>query len=327
AARHYLAHAERRGRKSSTRQNIESEVRVHLAPFFAGRTLDAIRPEDVRDLVAALDGKRLAPKSIRNIVATLSALFAFAKTPQRGWAATNPCEGIELPVVPDCSEVRFLTLDEVDALIANARPGMFQTIDRALYRTAAMTGLRKGELMALRWSDVDWIAGRVRVRRNYVRGEFGTPKSRRSTRSEPLADEVAGELERLHQASRWRGDGDLVFAHPATGGPLAKSNVTRRMRAALRAARLDTTHRFHDLRHTFGTRMAASGVAMRTLQEWMGHRDIATTLLYADYAPSPHEVEMVRAAFDRSSCASNVGTIWAHSERISGDLTTPEPHE
>jgi hypothetical protein len=140
-----------------------------------------------------------------------------------------------------------------------------------------MTGLRKGELLALRWKDVDWQAARIRVRQNYVRGEFGTPKSKRSTRSVPMADEVAGGLDRLYKESRWQGDGDLVFAHPATGGPLPKANVTRRMRAALKAANLDSSHRFHDLRHTFGTRMAAAGVPMRTLQEWMGHRDLATT--------------------------------------------------
>jgi hypothetical protein len=61
------------------------------------------------------------------------------------------------------------------------------------------------------------------------------------------------------------------------------------------------THRFHDLRHTFGTRMAAAGVPMRTLQEWMGHRDLATTQIYADYAPSAHEAEMVAVAFARGS--------------------------
>jgi hypothetical protein len=65
AARRYLLHAERQGRKPSTRQNIESEVRVHLAPFFRGRALDAIRPEDVYDLVTVLEAGGLSPKSIR----------------------------------------------------------------------------------------------------------------------------------------------------------------------------------------------------------------------------------------------------------------------
>jgi integrase len=62
-------------------------------------------------------------------------------------------------------------------------------------------------------------------------------------------------------------------------------------------------HRFHDLRHTFGTRMAAAGVPMRTLQEWMGHRDIETTQRYADYAPSQHEAALVAAAFGTSDGA------------------------
>lgn len=300
-ARRYIAHAERRGRKPSTCSNIESETRVHLEPFFRGRSLDAIQPEDILDLVAALEAKGLATKTVRNVVATLSALFNFAQGPRRGWVSANPCDGLDLPAVPDQTEIRFLTLEEVDALVAAARPGMFQAVDRAIFLTAAMTGLRKGELIALRWRDVDWQAGRIRVRQNYVRGKFGTPKSKRSTRSVPMAGEVAGELQRLFGDSGWQGDGDLVFAHPATGQPLPKANVTRRFRAALRAAGLDDSHVFHDLRHTFGTRLAAAGVPMRTLQEWLGHRDLATTQRYADYAPSAHEAEMVAAAFARGS--------------------------
>jgi len=319
-ARRYRLHAQRVGRKRSTVENIESEVRVHLGPFFTGRALDAITPEDVIDLVITLEEKGLAPKTIRNIVATLSALFNFAVAPRRRWATSNPCVGVDLPAVPASGEIRFLTLDDVDALVEHARPGEFQALDRAIFLTAAMTGLRKGELLALRWRDVDWPSARVRVRQNYVRGEFGTPKSTRSTRSIPMADEVAGELDRLYQQSRWQGDGDLVFAHPATGGPLPKANVTRRMRAALKAAKLDSSHRFHDLRHTFGTRMAAGGVPMRTLQEWMGHRDLATTQIYADYAPSAHEAEMVAGAFARDRGPVR-GPILREPQMTSDDAT------
>jgi integrase len=89
-------------------------------------------------------------------------------------------------------------------LVAAAQPGEYEALDRALYRTAAMTGLRQGELIALRWRDVDWHAARIRVRQNYVRGEFGTPKSCRSTRSVPMADVVGGELDRLYRASALR---------------------------------------------------------------------------------------------------------------------------
>jgi integrase len=313
----YLADLERLGRKKSTRTAVESALRVHLVPFFGDKALEAIRHEDVADLVAHLEERELAPKSIHNYVGTLSALFNYAMGPRRRWATTNPCKGTELPAVPDCTEIRFLELDEVDALTRAARPGAYQIIDRALYRTAAMTGLRQGELVALRWRDVDWTASRIRVRQNYVLEEFGSPKSKRSTRSVPMADEVAGELERLFQSQRAQGEDDLVFADPATLGPLSKHMILRRMRRALKAAHLDESHRFHDLRHTFGTRMAAAGVSMRTLQEWMGHRDIETTQRYADYAPSAREAELIAAAFDRGT---NRGTNLSKSQVISENV-------
>lgn len=78
---------------------------------------------------------------------------------------------------------------------------------------------------------------------------------------------------------------------------MKRSVLLVRYRKALKAAKLDETLCFHDLRHTFGTRMAAAGVSMRTLQEWLGHRDIQTTQIYADYAPSENEVLQVNAAF------------------------------
>jgi integrase len=160
-----------------------------------------------------------------------------------------------------------------------------------------MTGLRQGELVALRWRDVDFPSMRVRVRQNFVLGEFGTPKSRRSMRSVPLADAVGGELDRLFKGSSGQDPDDLVFADPHTDEPLNKAAILRRYRKALRTAKLDVAHRFHDLRHTFGTQMAAKGMPMRTLQELMGHRDIETTQRCADYAPNSQEADLVNRAF------------------------------
>jgi integrase len=267
AGRRYLLYAQRRGRKPSTISNLESELRVHVRPFFSEKPLHTISSQDVAEFVTTLERNGLAPKTVRNVLATLSAVCSFAKAPQRAWLASNPCDGVELPAVPEATEIRFLTLDGIDLLVEHARAGIFQALDRALYRTAAMTGLRRGELPALRWQDVDWLAQRIRLRQNYVRGQFGTPKSKRSTRSVPLY--VAG--------------------------------IGRRMHKALTAVGLDETHRFHDVRHTFGTQCAAAGVAMRTLQEWMGHKDIKTTQRYADYAPSSREADMIAAAFARES--------------------------
>jgi integrase len=216
-----------------------------------------------------------------------------ADTPPSTRAPASSCRP------PEPEEIRFLTLEQVDLLLAHVRPGILAHLDRPLFLAAVMTGMRKGELVALRWRDVDFTAGRVRVRRNYTCGEFGTPKTRRSTRSIPLAPELADALLALRATSPWTRPDDLVFAHPEHGGVLPKANIARRFRAALRAAGIDESHRFHDLRHTFGTRMAASNVPMRTLQEWMGHRNLTTTERYADYCPSAHEGEMLAAAFER----------------------------
>jgi integrase len=177
-----------------------------------------------------------------------------------------------------------------------------------MYMAAAMTGMRQGELLALRWRDVDWQARRVRIRRNFVRGEFGTPKSKRSSRSVPLADRLAGALDHLHRETNWPADDDLVFAHPYTGKPIDRSKLLKRFKAALQRGGVRLV-RFHDLRHTFGTRMAAQGVPMRALQEMMGHRDFKTTLIYADYAPSAREAEWVEAAFrPASNCLDAAAT-------------------
>jgi integrase len=307
-AKRYRATAERKGRKRSTLQDLETQARVHIEPFFGDKQVAKITAEDVQDFVGMLEAKELAPKTIRNIVGTLSAFFNFAKLPRNRWAAVNPCEGVEI-LAPDVDhDVRFLTLDELDALIAHARPRDprqpvdLQALDRVLYRVAAMTGLRQGELLALRWMDVDWLAGRVRVRQNYVRGEYGTPKSRRSVRSVPMADEVARALEGWSQVSVFTGDDDLVFCNPGSGEPLSASKVTKRMQAALAAAGLDDRrYVFHDLRHTFGTRMASAGAPLVSIKAWMGHRSIETTLIYADWCPSGRDAEIVAAAFRRDT--------------------------
>lgn len=295
AGARYVAHLEAIGRKRSTLEDYRSMLRVHLTPFFAGRSLEAITQGDVEAFIAAKrrDGK--APKTIRNWLSLLHAIYAHAE--RRGWTTANPVRLVDRPRAEDGDvDVRYLDHEEVEALLRAVPDDTLGPTERALYLTAAMTGLRQGELIALRWRDVDWPARRVRVRRAFVRGELGTPKSRRGTRAVPLADRAAGELERHFQASSFQGDDDLVFAHPIVGSYLDRSKVLKRFKAALGRAGVRQV-RFHDLRHTFGTRMAAAGVAMRTLQEWMGHRDIQTTMIYADYAPGAGEADLVERAF------------------------------
>ena len=145
----------------------------------------------------------LSDKTVRNYVGALRALFNFAADRRRRWATRNPIADIELPRAPTYTEIRYLTSDEVWALVEAARPGEYQPLDRAMYLTAAMTGLRIGELQALDWRSVDFMHARIRVRRTWDRKAktFTTPKSRRSERSVPMPHVVAGELELLLRAT------------------------------------------------------------------------------------------------------------------------------
>lgn len=152
----YVADLERRGRKPETVRAAEVAVRVHFAPFFGECAVDTIRQADVERLAAqmGMSGARsrrrgLAPKSVRNYLGTLSALFRFAM--RRGYVRENPVSLVELPVVEISPDIRFLTPTEVRALVAAVTLGPYELIDRALFLTAAMTGLRLGELRALRW--------------------------------------------------------------------------------------------------------------------------------------------------------------------------------
>jgi integrase len=107
-----------------------------------------------------------------------------------------------------------------------------------------------------------------------------------------------------------------VFANPVTGRPLGRTKLVTRYKDALDRAGVREV-KFHGLRHTFGTTMAAQGVPLRTLMEWMGHRDLKTVQIYADYSPGQREAEYVDEAF--ASVQFSV-----HSEQTSHDLTSPD---
>jgi integrase len=296
------------GRKPSTIEAYSYWLRIHIIDHFGPTPVSEITRDDVRAFAAALERKGLAPKSRANALGTLHSLIEFAL--DEGWTTgENPVKRVPKPAIAATDpDIHFLETEEVEALLRAVPDDPLGRVERVMYLTAAMTGMRQGELFALRWRDVDWAAQRIRVRQNYVRGEFGTPKSKRSSRSVPLANRVAGELDLLFKDSARKGDDDLVFARPETGKPIDRSKLLKRFKAALRRADVREV-RFHDLRHTFGTRMAAQGVPMRVLQEMLGHRDFKTTLIYADYAPSEREAEWVEQAFRSTSPAVDRASV------------------
>jgi integrase len=305
AAAQYLRHLEEvMQRKRTTVQDYRIMLRRHLGPFFAKRPMGAIEASDIGDYIASKRRAGLAMKTVTNHLQFAHGVFAFSL--RRGWVMSNPVPMADRPPAePADPDIRFLDREELEALLRVAADDYLGPLDRVLWLTAAMTGLRQGELVALRWRDVDWSARVVRVRRSYSRGQWTTPKSRRSIRAVPMADRVARELEQHFGSSAYKDDDDLVFCHPHTGTPYDASKSRVRFKDALRRAELRDI-RFHDLRHTYGTLMAAAGTPLRTLQGWMGHRDYKTTEIYADFAPDPSQ-----------------GAVWA--ERAFGAAADGEP--
>ena len=265
-----LVHLEGLGRKRSTMEGYESFLRVHLAPFFGDRPLAEIGPNDVEAFIAASRRNGQSVKSTLNYLGLLHSIFEHAV--RRGWTASNPCKRVEKPKPADVdADVRFLDGAELDALLAAVPADDAGRVERVLHLAAAMSGMRQGELLALRWGDVDWAARRIRVRRNLVRGEFGTPKSKRSSRSVPLADVLGGELDRLFQTTVYQRDADLVFCHPHTEdhGRIGAKSVGRRSTRRTHARRAVDGPPPHprkgDARQSFDTMRIVSEMGLTAL--------------------------------------------------------------
>ena len=154
----YLGHLEAMGRKRTTIVGVESTMRVWLVPVLGDKPAHAVTVQDVEDLMRTMRAAGVKTNTVRTYVGTLSSIYRYAQHPRRGWVPVNPCAALELPPKTHSTEIRYLTVEEARALVAAALPGDHHGLDRALYLTATMTGLRQGELIALRWMDVDWPA-------------------------------------------------------------------------------------------------------------------------------------------------------------------------
>jgi integrase len=279
-----------RKRKPSTVRDYELTINANLIPDIgAERRIEAIRPQHIeayRDrLVAA--GK-LTPRTINKRLVILHGVLGRA---MKVWGLkANPAAGIDK--VPDqrTADIDVLRPDEVRQLAAAADCEQ----DATLYLTAAFTGLRFGELAALRWSDVDWQRDLIHVRRALARGVIAAPKSGK-VRSVPMPPQVAQAVATLGQRELWTDDDDFVFVSP-TGGYIDHSATSRNYKAALTRAGLRRL-RFHDLRHSFGT-LAVAIYPIPDVQAWMGHADIQTTMRYVHHTPKREAAERLGALID-----------------------------
>jgi integrase len=202
----------------------------------------------------------------------------------------NPAsaELVERPKVVYTGEFDTYEPEEVELLGAAAADEQ----DAALYRVAAYAGLRQGELLGLRWSDVDLVGGLLHVRRNYTDRREKVPKGKR-VRSVPMTPAVVDALARLKEREHFSGEDDLVFCD-VVGGHLNAWSLRRRFYRAVEAAGLRRI-RFHDLRHAFGS-LAIRVLDPFAVQTYMGHQHYSTTQRYLHHKPRPEDASRLHAA-------------------------------
>ena len=286
AAAEWLRYVEHdRACKPSTLRAYRSELRAHLLPAFGDQALESITPAAIEQWRGSLVG--LSNRTKNKLLVVMHGVMRRA---QHVWGLpSNPVASVERHPQRSSGDIDVFSPEEVWALARAATSEQ----DAAIYLTAAFTGLRRGELIALRWRDVDFGASLIRVRASYAGSQLTTPKSGK-VRSVPMAPDVAQALSGLVKRGAWIADDDLVFVGEL-GEYLDGSALRRRYVEALKRAGLRPL-RFHDLRHTFGTRMIAKA-DIRRVQEWMGHADVQTTMRYLHYAPREGDAALVAEAF------------------------------
>ncbi|MFJ4523898.1 tyrosine-type recombinase/integrase [Streptomyces sp. NPDC088810] len=270
-----------------------ADVRRFLSEFKSAclcclRGADKERPEDKRTCCAVgrCCERRPSARTVQYVHAVLRS--ALQQAIREELIARNVARIVETPTV-DHKEVRPLDASEAKALLKTARPHRLY----ALWLLLISTGLRRGEVLGLTWSDVDLNAGTLRVRRNVqrIRREliFGTPKTTRSIRTVSLPRRCVQALTKHREAQdrerkvagpKWKpAEGQpagLVFT-TSTGRVIDPRGLNRMLTILCRDAKVRRV-RVHDLRHTCASLLLAQGVDARTIMETLGHSTITMTL-------------------------------------------------
>jgi integrase len=311
-AHEYLDWLERvRGAKPSTL----SDHRTLLAQpgeRMAGRIMDAIgdspaadvAPAEVEAILTSIETAGGSPRTVNKVRALLHAVFEYGV--KRAGLQANPARGTDRRRERQRDALETYTVAEVEQLAeamaagAHRMNGARSDADRAddaqdadLVRVAAYTGLRQGELRALRWRDVG--EGVITVSRALSDEQFTGTKGR-AVRHVPLIPKAAHALARLRQRGDFRAPDELVFCN-WKGRPLDRSALVARFKRARDAIGLRPL-RFHDLRHTYGSLLAQAGVDVLSIKSAMGHSDLATTQRYLHARQASEQVERFARAFE-----------------------------
>jgi integrase len=293
--------------KRSTTEGYTSIVEGHLIPEFGRLQLAAI---DARELDAYIARKRrdgLAPRTLNRHLNLLHSLMKAAEG--RGLVRSNPVSAVERPREPRrrwtiLSPVEIGRVERAFAELAEAAEGeerAWREQARVVFLTIVSAGLRRGEVLGVRWRDVslaDPAGATLRVRETWVRGAPDTPKSEKSERTIALGERLASELFDHRARTTYQSDDERAFCNPLTGRPLDPKRYAATLRLALKRAKVDGKLRpFHDGRHTSITNAAAAGTSPAALMARAGHSDFKTTQGYIDLAGETfrEEAELLEA--------------------------------
>jgi integrase len=259
--------------KPSAVRSYEAALRLRVLPRLGTAKFAAIRRVDLQDLVDRLHAQGLSASTVQCSLLPLRAMYRRALA--RGEVGINPTSGLEMPAIRGRRD-RIVSPEQARELLA-ALPER----ERPLWACAMYAGLRRGELQALRWEDVDLEGGVIHVRRGWdaIEGEI-TPKSAKGKRTVPIAAVL-----REHLTNHWLrgGTGSLVFGED--GKPFRGDTPTMRAKPAWTAAGLESIT-LHECRHTAASFAIAAGVNAKTLSTYMGHANIAITFdLYGHLMP------------------------------------------
>ncbi len=268
--------------RQSTHERYEVAVRAHIKPALGRLKLGKLAPAHLAGFYQDRLAAGLAPASVNKLHVTLHK--ALDQAVRWRMVPRNVAEAVSAPR-PSPPEMSTLSPDETRRLLEAARGDRLE----ALYVLAVHAGMRQGELLALKWQDVDLENRRLSVRRTITVSEgrmlLGEPKTKKSRRTISLTDaavralrgHLARQLEWIEQVGDLYGDQGLVFASEV-GTPLNPSNLRTRSFAALLGRANLPRIRFHDLRHTCATLLLGRNVHPKYVQELLGHANIAITL-------------------------------------------------
>ena len=269
--------------RPSSHQTYQGYIQNHIGPNIGDIPLEKLTSLDLQKFYKKLlaqgrvdrveakgQPKGLSAKTVRNIHQILSSALKLAQ--EQRLILTNPAEGCALPRV-EHQEMKTLTTVQLASFFREAREsGVFE-----LYYLELATGLRRGELLGLKWEDVDLDRGDLRVRRQVSRinGEVveAPLKTKNAYRILPLAEDTVSVLK---EQRRKVGNSPWVFPSP-NGGPISPDSVLHMLHRVLKRAGLPKV-RFHDLRHTFATLALQNGVDVKTVSGMLGHFSAGFTL-------------------------------------------------